>query len=321
MHRWLIFGLALLGGAGGLVHAADWPLTGELNAHDPSLLKEGNTWWCFTTGAGLKTKSSSDGLSWRQGAPLFTAELPWWRNYAPAMRPLDIWAPDLQEFGGRIWCYYSVSEFGRNNSAIGLKSCSNLAAGDWRDDGLVIGSKAGVQAYNAIDPNLTIDSAGRPWLVFGSWFDGIQLVKLDPQTMKPSGKIRCIARRENGIEGANVIWAHGFYFLFVSIDKCCVGIKSTYKIACGRSKEITGPYVARDGAALLNGNVTVIETGGERWKGPGGQDVYENAGSWVIARHAYDVENNGKPALRIADLYWDAENWPCFSPPVKATTP
>ena len=109
--------------------AAEWPLTGALGAHDPTIIRDEGTWWCFATGAGLRVKSSPDGLNWTQGAPLFEQELNWWRTYAPAMRKLDVWAPDLQKFRGRIWCYYAVSEFGRNNSAIGLKSCTSLAKG------------------------------------------------------------------------------------------------------------------------------------------------------------------------------------------------
>ena len=318
MQRHFFLGLVLLTGV--LGRAADWPLTGALNAHDPSLIKEGGTWWCFTTGAGLRVKTSPDGLNWTQATPLFSAELPWWRKYAPAMRPLDVWAPDVQEFGGRIWCYYSVSEFGRNNSAIGLKSCTSLAAGDWRDDGLVINSRSGQDAYNAIDPFLTTDAAGKPWLAFGSWFDGIQLVALDPATMKPAGAIRCIARRENGIEGPNLVYANGYYYLFISIDKCCAGVKSTYKISCGRSAKITGPYVDKAGVSLLGGGGTVLEVGGERWKGPGGQDVYQNGGAWLIARHAYDAQNNGRPALRVSDLFWDADRWPTFTQPAESAT-
>jgi len=290
--------------------AAEWPLTGDLAAHDPTLIKEDGTWWCFTTGAGLRVKSSPDGLVWKQGAPLFDRELTWWTDYAPAKRKLDVWAPDLHKFAGRIWCYYTVSEFGRNNSAIGLKSCSSLAKGDWRDDGFVIGSKRGTDAYNAIDPNLTVDADGAPWLVFGSWFDGIQLVRLDPATMKPVGSVQCIARREGGIEAPVIVRANGYYYLLISIDKCCQGVASTYKIACGRSTAIGGPYVDKSGHELLRGGGTILEEAHGDWKGPGGQDIYQNGNAWVIARHAYDARNHGKPALLISDLYWDSENWP-----------
>jgi arabinan endo-1,5-alpha-L-arabinosidase len=314
--------LGFLIGASASLSAATWPLTGALGAHDPTIIKEGSRWWCFTTGSGLPVKYSDDGLAWTQGVQLFETELPWWRNYAPQMGNLDVWAPDLQKFGNRTWCYYSVSEFGKNNSAIGLKSCSSIALGDWRDDGLVISSKAGVDAFNAIDPNLTVDSAGTPWLVFGSWFDGIQIVQLDPGTMKPTGAITPIARKPNGIEGANVVSANGYYYLFVSVDICCQGVNSTYKIAYGRSLNIKGPYADKNNVPMLESGRTILEESGVRWVGPGGQDVYKSDVGWVIARHAYDATANGKPTLRISDLYWDADFWPTLvAPPVTTPNP
>jgi len=308
-------GLAVLAAR---VAAADWPLTGDLGAHDPTIIREGDAWWCFTTGMGLPVKTSSDGLNWRQAAPLFRSEDSWWRTYAPRMGSIDVWAPDVRRFGGRTWLYYCVSEFGTNNSAIGLLSCSSLAAGDWRDDGLVLSSKNGVNAYNALDPFLAIDANGAPWLAFGSWFDGIHVVALDPATMKPAGDVYAIARRANGIEGANIIYARGYYHLFVSIDACCQGVNSTYKIAFGRATSITGPYVDQNGVALTNGGGALLEVGGPRWKGPGGQSVVENNGAWLIARHAYDANANGAPMLRISDLFWDADNWPALTAPVIA---
>ena len=301
--------------------AANWPLTGSLGAHDPTIIKDGNTWWCFATGAGVPIKSSPDGLNWIQGGRLFDAELPWWRTYAPTMGNVDVWAPDLHKFANRIWCYYCVSEFGRNNSAIGLKSCTTLAAGDWRDDGLVIASSSGRDLYNAIDPTLTVDADGNPWLAFGSWFDGIHLVRLDPATMKPTGQIFGLARRNNGIEAANIVYVNGYYYLFVSIDVCCQGVNSTYKIAYGRATSITGPYADKNGVAMLNGGVTVLDVGDARWIGPGGQDVYQNGNAWVIARHAYDATRNGAPTLLISDLFWDESNWPTYTAPALPAAP
>lgn len=292
--------------------AAFWNLTGAVGAHDPSIIKEGSTWWCFTTGTGCPVKYSGNGLAWTQGVQLFASEKSWWRTYAPNMGSNDVWAPDVHYFNGRYWVYYSVSEFGKNNSAIGLTSCSSIVKGDWRDDGLVISSKSGVNAYNAIDPNLTIDASGAPWLAFGSWFDGIHVVKLSTSTMKPTGTIYSIAKRSGGIEGANIVYANGYYYLFVSIDKCCAGVNSTYKIAYGRSTSITGPYVAKDGTAMTSGGCTVLDAGNTRWKGPGGQDVYQNGSAWVIARHSYDANNNGAPTLLINDLYWDSSKWPTY---------
>lgn len=305
----LVLGAAM---AANTASAAFWTLSGARTTHDPSIIKAGTTWWIFETGNGLPVKYSSNGLAWNQGTKMFASEKSWWRTYAPAMGSNDVWAPDIHYFNGRYWLYYSVSEFGKNNSAIGLTSCTSIASGDWRDDGMVISSKSGSTAYNAIDPNLTIDASGAPWLAFGSWFDGIHVVKLSTSTMKPTGTIYRIAARSGGIEGANIVYANGYYYLFVSIDKCCQGVNSTYKIAYGRSSSITGPYVSASGASMLSGGCTVLDAGNTQWKGPGGQDVYQNGSAWVIARHAYDANNNGTPTLLINDLYWNSSKWPTY---------
>lgn len=309
----VLLGSCILGSVlSGSALAATWPVTGSLGIHDPSIIKDGNTWWLFSTGRGTPIKFSANGIAWTQGTPLFASEKSWWRTYAPNMKSLDVWAPDIQKFGSRVYCYYSVSEFGRNNSAIGLMSCTSVGKGDWRDDGLVISSKQGVNAYNAIDPNLTVDASGQPWLAFGSWFDGIHLVRINPSTMKPTGTIFSIAKRSGGIEGATIVFANGFYYLFVSIDLCCQGANSTYKIAYGRSKSITGPYVDKNNNPMTSGNTTVLDAGTSRFKGPGGQDVYQNGSSWVLTNHAYDANNNGAPILFIHDLFWDAAQWPTY---------
>lgn len=291
--------------------AASWALSGSLGTHDPSIIKEGSTWWVFETAPGVGVKYSGNGLAWTQGTKLFASKASWWATYVPGQNGTDVWAPDIHKFGSRTYCYYSISTFGSNTSAIGLKSCTSIATGDWRDDGLVISSKSGTNAYNAIDPNLTVDASGTPWLVFGSWFDGIHIVKLSTSTMKPTGSIYSLAKRSGGIEGACIVYNGGYYYLFVSIDKCCAGVNSTYKIAYGRSSSITGPYVTKTGAAMSSGNTSLLDSGNARWIGPGGESVYKNGSAWVIARHAYDANNNGAPTLLISDLYFTS-GWPTY---------
>lgn len=295
------------------VSAAHWALSGSLITHDPSIIKEGSTWWIFETGDGVPVKWSSNGTTWNQGTRLIGTAKSWWNTWAPnRSSSLNLWAPDVHYFGGRYWVYYSVSEFGKNNSAIGLLSTTSIAGGGWRDDGFVIGSKSGTNSYNCIDPNLTVDAAGAPWLVFGSWFSGIHIVKLNTSTMKPTGSITRIAARSGGIEGPTIVYRNGYYHLFVSIDNCCNGVNSTYKIAYGRATSITGPYTNASGTAMLSGGVTVLDSGNTQWRGPGGQDVYQNGSAWVIARHAYNANNNGAPTLLISDLNWNSSNWPTY---------
>lgn len=294
--------------------ASHWGLSGGVVTHDPTIIREsGSTWWSASTGQGIGMKySTNNGRTWTDGLPIFAQPLSWWRQYAPRMTNNDVWAPDLEYYRGRYYCFYSVSEFGKNNSAIGLVSCSSISRGDWRDDGVVISSKAGRDTFNAIDPNLVVDAAGKPWLVYGSWFDGIYVVRLNQSTMKPAAAPVRIAYRSGGIEGPCIMYNNGYYYLFTSIGKCCNGVNSTYKIMYGRSRSITGPYLDKNGRNLLNGGGTIMDSGNDRWRGPGGQDVFRNGSmGYVMARHAYDAYNNGTPTLLISDLYfWNG--WPTY---------
>lgn len=68
--------------------------------------------------------------------------------------------------------------------------------GELEGRGLVIRSTSS-NNYNAIDPELTFDKDGNPWLAFGSFWSGIKLTKLDKSTMKPTGSLYSIAARPN----------------------------------------------------------------------------------------------------------------------------
>jgi len=291
------------------LHAAFWNLTGALGVHDPSITRDGSgPYWVFGTGQGIQVKRSSNGLAWIDNGRVFNSGLSWWKTYVPANSGNDIWAPDVKYYNGKWWLYYSVSSFGSNTSCIGLASkTGSLSNSGWTDNGLVIRS-TGSNNYNCIDPTLTTDAAGNPWLAFGSWWNGIYVTKLDKTTMKPTGGLTNIAKRSGGIEGASLVYRSGYYYLFVSVGVCCQGVNSTYKIAYGRSTSITGPYVDKSGVSLLSGGGTILDAGNTRWKGPGGQSIYSTN---VIARHAYDANNNGAPTLLISDLYWGG-GWPSY---------
>ena len=161
--------MPMAGSGGNTYH---WPLTGNLGTHDPTLINENGTWWEFQTGAGIYGKvSRNGGLQWDPLPSVLPNGLSWWRTYVPNQAGIDVWAPDVKVYNGRTYMYYSVSTFGSKVSLIGLISASSIATGDWRDDGLVIRTTAS-NDYNAIDPDLTIDANGAPWLSFGSWNSG-----------------------------------------------------------------------------------------------------------------------------------------------------
>ena len=299
-------------------------LTGDLTpTHDPVLIREGGTYYEF--GTGLSWKTSPDLVHWTAQGPL-PLKLPDWALAAvPGAK--DMWAPDISFWGGRYHLYYSVSTFGSNRSAVGLATSPTLdpkAPGyGWKDEGLVVMSKP-TDDFNAIDPNHFIDRDGKHWLALGSFWTGIKLFALDPATGKPSdptAKPYSIARRHAPaggpapIEAPFIVDHGGYYFLFVSYDYCCKGVNSTYYTVVGRSKDIRGPYLGKDGSKLMDGEGTIflradLEENG-RFRGPGHPGfLHDTDGKDYVVYHAYDKQNHGAPTLRIAPVSWAADGWP-----------
>jgi len=295
--------------------AAPWQLSGSLGTHDPHIVRTSSSWWIFETtdNQGLAVKYSADGRAWTQGLPIFGNGLSWWRNYLPSDKTAMVWAPGCGEWKGNGYCYYAVSSFGSQKSAIGLAtSAGGIATGRWVDQGPVLTSKAG-DSYNAIDPALAIRANGAPYLVYGSFWNGIFIRPVDATTLKPTGTATNIARDtvngiENGIVISRVHNGQAWYYLFASKGLCCKGAQSTYRIVVGRSTSITGPYVDKAGVSMMSGGGTLLAQSGARFKGPGGQSLLTNGS--VMAWHAYDALANGAPVLFVGDVSWGSDGWP-----------
>ena len=308
--------LGLLALAGSQLQAAPWTLTGSLGTHDPNIYKTSSTWWIFETtdNGGIGVKYSADGHAWTQGVPIFGSGLTWWKTYLPADKTAMVWAPGCGEYGGQGFCYYAVSSFGSQKSAIGLTtSAGGIAAGNWVDQGAIISSKPG-DNFNAIDPAFTIAANGDTYLVYGSFWDGLFINRVSKVNLKlPNTAPTNIARDTvNGIENGFVV-KHAtngttYYYLFASKGACCQGANSTYRIVVGRSTSITGPYVDKAGVAMMSGGGTVLASGGTRFKGPGGQSLLSDGS--VMAWHAYDADNGGAPVLFINNVTWGSDGWP-----------
>ncbi len=281
--------------------------------HDPSLLAHGGLRWVFSTGEGLQRLHSADGgQSWTRIAPVFRQAPAWWAEAVPAHakheRGLDVWAPKLFVWRDRVRVLYSISTFGKNHSAIGLASApltEGPGAADWRDDGLVVKSQAG-DDFNAIDADFFVDTEGRPWMSWGSWWQGLRITALDPDTLKPVGEARFIARRRGGIEAPTLVQRGDWVYLFMSWNLCCKGVDSTYEVRVGRARSPLGPFIDREGRPLMEAGGTLLLAGAGRWVGPGHQDVVGDEMVW----HAYDREDGGKPKLRRAQLRWTIDGWP-----------
>lgn len=299
-------------------------LTGELRTHDPALVagQDGEPWYVFSTGdvrvglGSIQIRRSSDGRDWEYLGTVWDAATrpEWVYDAVPGVE--NFWAPELYEHDGTWYLYYSASTFGSNRSVIGLMTNSTLdpdAPGyAWVDQGQIWASEPGEDNYNAIDPGIVEDADGTPWMAFGSFWGGIQLVELEWPSGKPAdpdAEPRVIASRigsPNAIEAPYIVHRGDWFYLLVSRDSCCQGSDSTYNIAVGRSVNVTGPYVDRLGRAMTaNGGEQLLASLGDM-VGPGGQSV--SAG--YLAFHFYDAAEGGDFRLGIRELAWDEDGWP-----------
>ncbi len=238
---------------------------------------------------------------------MFPDGAPWTSTYTNGSR--DLWAPDLTYRNGTYYLYYSASTFGSNRSAIFLATSTTGAAGSWTNRGLVIETRTS-DTYNAIDPNLFVDSDGKWWLSFGSFWSGIKLIQLNPSTgLRTDSTLRSVAGRNGGAIEAPVIVKRGsYYYLWTSFDRCCAGASSTYRVMVGRSTSVTGPYTDRNGVALNSGGGTQVLAGHGSIHGPGHQAVLADSDGDVLVYHYY--ADNGTSLLGINLLGYDSAGWP-----------
>ena len=323
-------------------------LTDTPMVHDPVMAYEDSTWYIFATGMGIQQMTSRDRQTWTvKGAPLMSVIPQWTQDSVPGFRH-HVWAPDVIKWHDRWWLAYSCSTFGRNGSAIGLLSTRSLASGLWDDMGCIVTSREGRDNWNAIDPNFVIDDQDNPWLVWGSFWDGIQLVRLDT-TMhvgKESGvrsqesvKPRTIARRfnlsapdgkkalsvnpnppknptsdfagPNAIEAPFIFKHDGWYYLFVSWDYCCQGSKSNYRVAVGRSRSVEGPYLDPDGIDMRDGGGMIFLEGDKKaFEAAGHCAAYTFDGQDIFICHGYSIAHQGASILIQRPISWTPDGWP-----------
>jgi arabinan endo-1,5-alpha-L-arabinosidase len=287
-----------------------------VHVHDPStIVKCGKEFWIFYTGRGVPSYHSIDLVKWEAGPPVFTNAPSWTDQAVPGHHGDYFWAPDIIHVGKRYLLYYAVSTFGKNVSAIGLATNPTLDPADpkfyWTDHGLVIQS-TGMNDFNTIDPAVCQDADGKLWLSFGSFWSGIKLVQLDPQTGKrvaPDSPVYSLASFDS-IE-APYIYRHGkYYYLFVNWGLCCKGVNSTYNIRVGRSEKITGPYCDKSGMDMLGEGGSLFLNSSGPFIGPGHAGIISVDGTNWFSCHFYDGTRRGLSTLAILPLRWDTNNWP-----------
>ncbi len=303
----------------------------QVSVHDPVMAKEGDRYYLFSTGPGITFYSSTDMKHWKKEGRVFAGEPAWAKTAAPTFND-HIWAPDIYHHNGKYYLYYSVSGFGKNTSGMGVTTNTTLDPRSpdykWEDQGMVLRSVPGRDLWNAIDPAIVEDDKGDAWMSFGSFWSGLKLVKLDESRTKLAEpqEWHTIARRDRPaytpdeeagpaqIEAPFIFRKNGWYYLFASWDLCCKGKDSTYKVVVGRAKDLTGPYVDREGVDMAKGGGSLVIQGTSDWKALGHNSAYTFDGKDYMVLHAYETGDKYLQKLKVLEMKWDKDGWPVVDP-------
>jgi arabinan endo-1,5-alpha-L-arabinosidase len=260
---------------------------------------------------------SQDRVTWTPGVAGGPAPPAWWAD-APLGATV---APDVSYHKGKYWMYYSRSPtFGAHAAAIGLATSPTADPGTWLDAGKIIASTDS-STYRALDPNLFVDTNGKWYVVFGSFFAGIFIKEADSNTGKLlpwAGLVNIAARPTTdsplrAIEAPFMFKRGGYYYLFVSFDFCCPQKQPNgprYNIRVGRSTSPTGPFAGPAGTDMRDGGGGLLLAGHDNVVGPGGQSVVHDPikNEDLLVYHYNDAGN--APTLGLNRLGWDANGWP-----------
>lgn len=289
-----------------------------IRTHDPSTtFFENGKYYNFSTGHGIQVLSSTDLKDWKLEHSIFEKDnFPKWiLDFVPNFKG-HFWAPDLVFMNGYYYLYYSCSTFGAATSAIGIVRNRSLDSTNinfkWEDLGLFVKSSKR-EDFNAIDPGLNRDSDKKVYLTYGSFHGGIGLCEVDTVSGKPKSDIKKVAGGAGSDWEAPYIIKNGKeYFLFANNGACCKSLNSTYYIVVGKSKNIFGPYLDKEGRDLTAGGGTIVKRSESNILGPGHVGIVNGGPKGLIGTHYYDATDKGISKI----IFWNLKfkkGWPVFS--------
>ena len=102
----------------------------------------------------------------------------------------------------------------------------------------------------------------------------------------------------------------GYYYLFVSWDYCCQGMKSTYRVAVGSSKKVSGPYLDKTGKDMRVGGGTLLLEGDKKeYEAMGHCSAYSFPDGDFFFCHGYSIAKNGASILVQKRINWTEDGW------------
>jgi arabinan endo-1,5-alpha-L-arabinosidase len=321
--------------------AADLPNWKHYNTHDPTVNKQGEWFYMYSTDAswaglnknGALKRRSKDLVNWEflgnafDGVPQSAKD--YFLIHNPSYTDAGIWAPFLLKYRDKYILYYSAPGglSGVNYAFIGYAT-SDSASGPWEDKGMITTSYR--DTINAIDPSVVYDSVEqRLWMAYGSWERGIHMLELDTATggiKTPGDRGFKIAQRKTysaGIEAAELSYRNGWYYLFVSYDP----LGDLYNVRVGRSRNASGPFYDFNGVDMAekSSNIPMIQAPYRfndhfGWQGTGHCGVYNDNGKYYMFNQGRPSIEPAMMVLHVREIFW-IDDWPLVSPERYAGVP
>lgn len=311
----------------------------HFNVHDPAYVVEDDFTWCYNTDVafghairpGIQIRRSINLVEWEfvgwafPGLPTMGANFIRQNGGEPFN---SLWAPYVIKVGNEFRLYYSLSSPTPRLSVIGLATSTD-PAGPFREQGLVVTSlDNATRQTNAIDPTIITTPDGGQWMYYGSAWDGIYKLELNPTTglaMRNDDKgVRVAQRgftgnRVNGnIEGPEIIYHPEFdqYYLFIAYD----WLETKYNVRVGRSDSPTGPfydYLGNDVNQDADDWPMLIApyrfAGHSGWQGVSHPGVFAKDGEFYIGHQGRPGVNPFYMVMHLRQLFWTEDGWPLVS--------
>ena len=219
-----------------------------------------------------------------------------------------LWAPDINKIGDKYVLYYSMSRWGGEwTCGIGCAT-ADKPEGPFTDHGKMFRSNE-INVQNCIDP-FYIEDGGKKYLFWGS-FSGIYGAELseDGLSLKEGAPLQQVAG--TAYEGTYIHKKDGHYYFFASIGTCCEGLNSTYTTVVGRSENLFGPYVDKNGGRMLDNKHEVLIHKNNSFVGAGhnSEIVSDNAGNDWFFYHAVSTKQPDGRVLMMDKIEWK-DGWP-----------
>lgn len=297
----------------------------DTRLHDPSAIVVGGCTYAFSTGfendpanptgsiTQYKSCSGDAVTGWTKVQNLWSTT-PSWITASLGRTPPNIWAPDINYFGGQYHLYYGASMWGTADAVMGLLTADSIE-GPWVDQGMV------TNVHYPIDPDLVRGEDGRLYISWGSWTGGASYMHVvDESTGKLSTTDNNLWTIAKGVEGVSIVRNGDYFYMFGSKGSCCSGVNSTYYTSVARSSSVTGPYIDINGVDMVSGGGTRILSGFGQKIAAGGGDVFFDGSAAKFAYHYYDGNANGRETLDIRPLSF-VDGWPVFGTPIGTIVP